>query len=517
MALLTYFDRFLKIKEKMIILTMGVVGFCLLVLSVYTIVQYRTFLLNSTTELCKNLSLNISDVSREELVINDIYDNTRASISRLSQRNRDPDQHIPGFLNSYVVYRDGRIVAHTNPQVVGTQIPDSELEDYVQLESIDQRETTLNGSPVLRFVDPIFVHYRGQRLWVGASIFEFSRDELYEPVDTIQRTILLLSLILIVGAVALSFTMSRRLSQPIEQLTKAATDLGDGNLGVQVRVETGDEIGQLARIFNEMSVSLKENDQIKTQQAAMKREFEIAQGIQLSLLPGNSVEGPYTFRGFMRTATEVGGDYYDMIEVRHNRKRYWWFIIGDASGHGLSAGLAMLMTQTALHTVLDLNPNLAPDDVFATVNRILYQNIKKLKQRRYMTATFYRADQTGNFVASGLHLDTLIYRSSKRKIDSQASAGMWLGIEPDIKADLTRARFRMARNDLLFLYTDGLVEAMNSRNELFSEERLTDLLVKFGGGSLEVLEQAIWSALTEFAQGEELHDDITFAMIRKNR
>jgi len=132
----------------------------------------------------------------------------------------------------------------------------------------------------------------------------------------------------------------------------------------------------------------KEMEEIKVQQAAITRELEIAQGIQMAVLPLDGDIGPYQFQGYMKTADEVGGDYYDCIEVKKGKKSIYWFIIGDVSGHGLQAGLAMLMAQTAIQMALQIDSNISPDDSFIAVNRVLYANLQRLREKKYMTATF---------------------------------------------------------------------------------------------------------------------------------
>ncbi|MCB1318857.1 MAG: SpoIIE family protein phosphatase, partial [Leptospiraceae bacterium] len=481
-------------------------------LSILTTQQYRSLLLENTLEVCRNLSYNISRVSREELITDDFYASTRAAIDSLGERQRE----IRGLNRSYVVNRNGLIVAHTERALMGESVSTEELAAMQSLEDLQESEVRVERRSVLRFVDPIFVRYRNETIWMGATIFEFDRDEIYSPVNRVQNYILILSAVLIGVALALSFLLARRLSRPIEELAEAAARLGSGDFGVQVAVRTSDEIGQLTRVFNEMSVSLRDSETRRLEQAAIKREFEIAQGIQLSLLPANSKDGPYTFHGFMRTAEEVGGDYYDCIQVTHNRKKYWWFVIGDVSGHGLSAGLTMLMAQTAIQTALEIHTGLNTDQIFATLNRVLYSNIRRLHQHRYMTATVYRADSSGNIVYSGLHLEALMYRARKRTVELLPTDGMWLGIEPEIGKELRRQKTRLQKGDLLMLYTDGIVEAMNPQKELYSEKRLIDVLQSAGNRPLEELESKILKSIEDFCEGEEQRDDITFTLIRKN-
>ncbi|MBI3394441.1 MAG: SpoIIE family protein phosphatase, partial [Spirochaetia bacterium] len=293
--------------------------------------------------------------------------------------------------------------------------------------------------------------------------------------------------------------------------------LGRGNLGVTVEIETGGEIGELAAVFNEMSHSLKEAEGQKIQQAAAARELEMARNIQTSVLPKDGVTGPYAFMGYMETATEVGGDYYDLIEITKGGKRYWWFLIGDVCGHGLQAGITMLMAQTAFQAAMEIKPDLKPDEAFVYVNKVLFANVKHLKENRYMTATFFRADASGRIEMAGLHQDVLIFRKKKRRVEIIESAGLWLALEPDIRKETRNTKFHLDPGDLLFLFTDGITEAMDSASNLFGQDRLIEVLEEHGQGDLDQLRTSVVNAIKAHQKGRRPHDDITFAMIRRNK
>jgi len=504
-------DRVFKLQAKLTLLTAGVVFLSVSSLSFVTLWQYQTILREKTFEVCRNLSSNISNLAKEELLINEIFDDTRNAVSYVKESG------ISGLLNSYVISVDGRIVAHTEISMIGQHVLKPDLDYYGRISNLDLTDIKLGGGAVLRFSYPIFISYRGKMLRVGTGVFEFDRDEIYEPVDRVRNSILLTSLALFTGAIFLAFLLSRRLSRPVEKLADAAARISEGKLGVQVKPRSKDEIGQLTRVFNEMSLNLKEMEQMKINQAAISRELEIARGIQVAVLPANEEKGIYEFRGHMETADEVGGDYYDCLLLESKKKKYWWFIIGDVSGHGLRAGLTMLMAQTAIHTALEMKPELDPDDVMLAVNRVLYSNIRKLKEKKYMTGAFYRADNLGNVVFAGLHLDTFLIRGKTGTVETVPTDGMWMGIEENLDGKLKLKRLKLQPGDTMFLYTDGLTEAMDPEMNLYTENRLISILRGSHKTNLEVLEKRILADLADHRKGKDQMDDISFAMIRKKK
>lgn len=503
-------SRFSRIQVKLTLLTSGAVFLSVASLSVVILYQYESVLLEKTLEVCRNLSAGVSSPAREELLVNDIFDGTRNAIESIQ------DSGIKGLRSSYVVNKEGLVVAHSRADHAGTSIGEKLLREFDTLRDMARTDIDTEEGPILRFAFPIFVNYRDSAFRVGTGVFEFDRTEIYRPVQDVRRRILVTSVILLVGGFVTSFLLARRLARPVQRLAYAASEIRKGNLGVQVKSTTHDEIGHLARIFNDMSTTLKDMESIRANQAAMSRELEIARGIQLAVLPLNADAGPYSFHGYMKTADEVGGDYYDCIYAKAGRKEYWWFIIGDVSGHGLRAGLIMLMAQTALHTALELRPDLGPEAILAAVNRVLFTNIQRLHERKYMTAALYRADNAGNFVTAGLHLDTIILRARGR-MDIKETDGMWLGLEEDISPRLKPGKFKVDKAETVFLYTDGVTESMNPQMQLYSEERLTRILADHARMPLAAIEEAVLADLDKHRNGGMQMDDISFTMIRRNR
>ena len=518
MNILERLRRILSIKYKLILLTSGVVFSSVLILSTVAYMQFRAVILEKTLDVCRNLSANISNFATEELLLNDIFEQTRAAVGRLNE-NR-----AAGMLHTYVVYRDGKIVAHTNPGAVGAFVHKADLELYRGIKTLGHFDLEIQGKRVLRFASPIFItSFDNKTIRLGTGVFEFDRDEIYRPIDNMRLSILAVSLVLLMGTLIVTYWMARRFSRPIETLVEASSRIAEGELGVRVNIRTGGEIGKLAGVFNDMSQNLlvaekhrRENEEIKIHQAAITRELEIARGIQMAVLPANGELGPYSFQGYMKTADEVGGDYYDCLRVKSDNKTYYWFFVGDVSGHGLQAGLIMLMAQTAIHTAMTLAPGLKPDEAFNAVNQVLYSNIERLQEKKYMTATFFRGDQNGRFVMAGLHQDILIYRAASRKVESLGSDGMWLGILEDISGDTNNIKFKLQAGDTMVMYTDGITETINPARELFGDDRLLDLLERYGDLPLPQIQNNLLDDLEGHQNGAEQRDDITFALIRKN-
>ncbi len=235
-------------------------------------------------------------------------------------------------------------------------------------------------------------------------------------------------------------------------------------------------------------------------------EMELAKKIQTILLPKEPFLEGFEITAFMEPALNVGGDYYDII----NTEGRDWICIGDVSGHGVSAGLIMMMVQSAIQTVVASGRELSPSQLLAIINRSLTDNIKRISDM-YMTITVIASHRDGTFSFSGLHQDILVFRAKTGSIEAIKTRGLWLGLIPDIKDELHDDFFELDRGDVCLLYTDGITEAIDSENRLFSDERLADAFKRLGNEPTEEIRNGILRELTGFI----CKDDVTMVIMRR--
>ncbi len=241
---------------------------------------------------------------------------------------------------------------------------------------------------------------------------------------------------------------------------------------------------------------------------ALWGEMQLAQKIQTVLLPDAPQIPGYDITAYMQTADEVGGDYYDVIQIDGR----YWLVIGDVSGHGVPAGLVMMMVQTAIHMAIEDNAHATPAQILNKVNRVIYENIQKLDGTKYMTMTILSVQENGEFLYSGLHQDILMYRANTRLVDSVETDGMWLGITADIEEMLTTERISLNKGDVMLLFTDGITEATDAAGNMLSTEYLHQILKESGAGTVKEIEAKILKALEPYTWD----DDITFMVIKRD-
>ena len=266
---------------------------------------------------------------------------------------------------------------------------------------------------------------------------------------------------------------------------------------------------ELLRTFSaQAAISIENLRLLKAREkaAVLLTEMKIAANIQTSLLPKNpSMEG-FEVTAYMKPADVIGGDYYDFI---HTNDRDW-VIIGDVSGHGVTAGLVMMMVQTSIQSLLKDRQDMKPSELLGKVNEVIKDNIIRLRENKYMTITAFTFDSDGRALFSGLHQDILVYRAIDGHVDVLDSDGLWLS-PWDFGRDNVDMELSLKKNDVVFLFTDGITEAKNKENRMFTVNTLIHLLTETGGRPTEEIRNRVLEALKDY----HTNDDVTMIILKK--
>jgi PAS domain S-box-containing protein len=243
--------------------------------------------------------------------------------------------------------------------------------------------------------------------------------------------------------------------------------------------------------------------------AKIEEELAIARRVQTSILPKTfDIEG-LEIAAMMVPATEVGGDYYDCLRTPDGG----WFAIGDVSGHGLNAGLVMLMVQSATIAVVRGDPTSSPKQVLIQLNELLYDNVRsRLEQKEHVTFTLFRYLRDGRLTFAGAHEDILVWRKRTKKVELFRPPGTWLAARRDISRVTIDTSIQLEDGDVMVLYTDGVTEAMNAKGEQFNIDRLWDFIEQNGEKSPNELCTAIFEAILAWMHVQ--HDDISIMVLR---
>lgn len=245
----------------------------------------------------------------------------------------------------------------------------------------------------------------------------------------------------------------------------------------------------------------------RAEQDRLESELELARRIQSGILPKSRSAPGLEIAATILPATEVGGDYFDILPFDDGV----WLGIGDVVGHGLPAGIMMLMIQSLVAATVRGRPNVAPAEVWRTVNAVLCENIQeRLEQDEYATLTVLRYDSSGRVTFSGAHEDILICRASTGQCEVVATPGTWAGLGAAVA--VPEASLQLCPGDVLLLFTDGITEARDRGGLMFGQERLARELERVRRMPVPTICDELILALRAHSQVQE--DDVTLVVAR---
>ena len=238
----------------------------------------------------------------------------------------------------------------------------------------------------------------------------------------------------------------------------------------------------------------------------VRDELDVARQLQRELLPAEAPEVPgYRFALSYRTANEVGGDYYGVTPLPDGRIA---IAAGDASGHGMAAGLLMAIANAVLGLAVELDPT--PDRVAALLNRVLCRTGDRRSFMSLFFALLAPASGELRYTCAG-HPFPLLRRADGSIIE--LGRGSYpLGIREPLELE-TRAS-ALDSGDVLLLFSDGLPEAVNAAGTAFGFDRVQRLLAP--GGTPQAIHDRIVAALEEHLNGERPQDDVSVVVVRRD-
>jgi len=316
--------------------------------------------------------------------------------------------------------------------------------------------------------------------------------------------------IVLIAAVAMVATrlLGRVVVRRIDEANDSLEKITDGDLNERVRVYDSVEFSSLSAGINTTVDALKKSIAEAEQKNA--QELATAKAIQESALPTDFPAFPnidrFDIYASMKTAKEVGGDFYDFFEIEGTTKV--GFVMADVSGKGIPAALFMMTAKTQVRTYMESG---IPID--EAVNAANHQLCIGNNTGMFVTMVACVLDyKTGEFTyVNAGHNPPLVLHDGEWSWMREVS-GMPLGLFDGIPYDLIARQ--LEEGDVLYLYTDGVTEAMDTSGALFGEERLHETLIKYTEFNPRSVSVGVRRALTDFTLDCEQSDDITMLCLK---
>ena len=337
-----------------------------------------------------------------------------------------------------------------------------------------------------------------------------------------KKTIIAIFVLTILAIVIYLFvSFYRTVMQTVFVLEEASKKMASGNLNHKIILDNRDELGQVVGAFNNIAEALVGanqeitflNDRLKAENMRMSTELDVTRKIQQMLLPKDreltEVVG-LDISGFMESADEVGGDYYDVLQHEGRVK----IGIGDVTGHGLESGVLMIMVQTAVRTLLAYNE---PDPVrfLSAINSAIYDNVQRMKCDKNASLALLDYHE-GMLKLSGQHEEMIVvrYNGSVERFDT-IDLGFPIGLDANIAEFIAETIVQLHSGDVVVLYTDGITEAENMDKVLYGLERLIDVIQINWQGTATEIRHAVIDDVRSHIGEQKVFDDITLLVLKQ--
>lgn len=493
----------IRFKFSLSIITLLIV--IISTITVYIVLRERELLKTQIYQLIKRELIHLANTTQRNLGVDDLP--VSSAISDIKK--------IDYAKYSYVLNNDMKIVYFFDDirkSAIGEQIKDG----------IDRDKGVKgdNAISVIIYEDPADangeIHDFSKDLTrIDGTVFakvvigisdKIIRDETSNLLWAIIPIFLGFLIISVLGSVILAGIIIK----PIKKLSLGAEIIGKGNFDHRIEIASSDELGQLAREFNQMTSMIREAKDQEIESRLMSEQMEMAKEIQEGLNPmGFYEKDGIEIKGFTRAAKGVGGDYFDYIDIDQYRVGA---LISDVSGKGVPASLVMVMIRTVFTSyvtredidcaavVTAINDALSADfaiDKFATLFFVIYN--RKTEELAFSNAG---------------HAPLFLYRAETNSCTFAKLDGVPIGIMEDV--DYNQARVQLNKGDIVLMFSDGVTEMRNADRNEYGLNRVIDLLIANNKISAKDIVDMLVQDVDSFRGDVPPHDDMTMLVMKRS-
>ena len=326
----------------------------------------------------------------------------------------------------------------------------------------------------------------------------------------------LLGLLAVSGSILFSIAFSKTMTAPIKRLFDATETIGQGNFDIVLESKNNDEIGSLTRSFVSMSKKIQALILDSIRKAHLESELAIVSAVQQTLIPASEFENEnVTIFGHYQPAAECGGDWWGHFMVG----KKMCFMIADATGHGLPSALITASARSCFSVLQKLAEDetffqLSPKEMMSFANRAVYEAASgKIMMTLFIGVCDFEAGQIT--YASAGHNPPWLFKKTGDKyvLESLMADGMRLGDkrEPYLYEEKSMP---IAKDDLLFLYTDGVMEGMNLSGVQYGKKKTRKLVESALGRDPKNMVNVLVDDVMLHNTGKPLDDDITVVVVK---
>ena len=363
------------------------------------------------------------------------------------------------------------------------------------------------GIPSLWTYSPVNTHLA---ILIITPVHEFTAEadeaEQYvrESIANQLEGTSLIALSVIISIAIVAYFVSQSLSTPIRRLSEAMIKVGEGDWDARADFHSKDELGDLAQNFNYMVPQLREHSKIR-------QALSLADEAQQSLFPKAPPEVDGVDIGARCTFSEqTGGDYYDFVGCATCGPNTFATVIGDVSGHGVSAALLMTSARAYMRALSGRGKTLV--EAATEVNRLITKDCAQTGHFMTMFMAVCNAqERTVNWIRAG-HDPGMIYTPETDTFDQLLGEGLALGVDENYpyREYLTQ----MNQGQIMVLYTDGIWEAHSPAGNQFGKDKMQQVIRDNCHKSSQELADIMLIEVAAHRKGLPLEDDCTIIVVK---
>ncbi len=340
----------------------------------------------------------------------------------------------------------------------------------------------------------------------------FPEDELYDDMYSFIKVMSWIFGISITILLITTVLITRRMTRPIVRLVEATHKIGHGEFDTKLPVrKSKDEVAQLTRAFAEMRDELRSYiinlEETTTAKEKIESELKVAHTIQMDMLPrGFLTPDNWDLYAILNPAKAVGGDLYDFFYLDPD---HLCIAVGDVAGKGVPAALFMMVTRTLLRA--KALAGIPINMVMESINRELCQDNPNQMFVTFFAAVVDLKNGTMEFCNAG-HNFPLVVDGGVTVKRLKERHGFPLGVQE--RGRYNAGFYTFSDREVLVLTTDGITDALNTREEFFSEIRLQETLLRMAGKSAREITTGLSDEIEKFSEGADQADDITILALQ---
>ncbi len=360
-----------------------------------------------------------------------------------------------------------------------------------------------------------------RKLPLGPIVFtQLEKRKAMAAAFTLGERLVLLGVISIIAAILFAVLFSGSIIKPLKRLTLATAAVAKGDFTVSSNVKTRDEVGALAFSFDIMSKKIQALIVESVEKAHMQEELKVAAAVQESLIPPPEYrDDHFEIIGSYQSASECGGDWWGFFRI----KNQLCIMIADATGHGVPSALITASARSCFSVLAKLAQEkpffkLCPGEMMSYTNRVIFDAAMTKIMMTFFIGVIDLETQTITYSNAGHNPPWLFKKNGDRyQLKSLIPKGNRVG-EVEESGNYEEMSVSINEGDILFLYTDGLMENKSVEGEQYGKKRVKEVVEgALVGGPRGVIDALKVAYMKYNGDVKALDDDVTLASIRVHK